>query len=216
MESYQKEFIKFAIEKNALRFGKFQLKSGRISPYFFNSGLFNDGESLSELGKFYAAAVEQAKLDFDLIYGPAYKGIPLASALSIALQEHYHVSYPFCFNRKEEKDHGEGGTTFGAEIRGRVLIVDDVISAGTSIDESINIINSKNGNVIGAVIAVDRQEKGRGAKSAIRELEQRHNIKVLSIIGLDKIIDYLSEDDELNDYSDAINAYQAKFGVTDT
>ena len=214
MEQYQKEFIEFAIEKQVLRFGEFTLKSGRISPYFFNSGLFNDGKSLSELGKFYAAAVKHSGIEFDMIYGPAYKGIPLASTMAIAFQEQYQTSYPFCFNRKEVKDHGEGGNTFGADIDGRVLIIDDVISAGTSIRESIDIISSKGGKTIGAVVAVDRQEKGQGEKSAIQEVEQVHDIKVISIISLDQIISYLTDHAEMNKHLDAIHAYKAKYGCS--
>ena len=213
MEQYQKEFIEFAIEKQVLRFGEFTLKSGRISPYFFNSGLFNDGKSLSELGKFYAAAVKHSGIEFDMIYGPAYKGIPLASTMAIAFEEQYQINYPFCFNRKEIKDHGEGGNTFGADIKGRVLIIDDVISAGTSIRESLEIIDSKGGKAVGAIVAVDRQERGLGPKSAIQEVEQVHNIKVLSIISLDQIIIYLDDHGEMKEHLDAINAYKAKYGA---
>ena len=192
MEQYQKEFIEFAIAKQVLRFGEFTLKSGRVSPYFFNTGLFNDGQSLSELGKYYAAAVKQSGIDFDMIYGPAYKGIPLASTMTIAFQETHQTNYPFCFNRKEIKDHGEGGITFGADIQGKVLIIDDVISAGTSIRESIEIIDTKGGTTVGAVVAVDRQERGQGSLSAIQEVEQLHNIQVTCIISLEHIIAYLN------------------------
>ena len=214
MEQYQKEFIEFAIQKKVLRFGEFKLKSGRISPYFFNSGLFNDGKSLAELGKFYAAAVNHADIEFDMIYGPAYKGIPLASSMAIAFQEQYQTSYPFCFNRKEIKDHGEGGITFGAEIQGHVLIIDDVISAGTSIRESIDIIKTQGGETVGAVVAVDRQERGQGDRSAIQEVEQDYQINVINIIGLDQIINYLSEHQEMRPHLDAINAYKAEYGVS--
>ena len=213
MEQYQKEFIEFAIEKQVLCFGDFKLKSGRISPYFFNSGLFNDGKSLAELGKYYTAAVNHAGLEFDMIYGPAYKGIPLASTMAIAFQDQYQISYPFCFNRKEIKDHGEGGITFGADIDGRVLIIDDVITAGTSIRESMEIISSKGGAAVGAVVAVDRQERGKGEKSAIQEVEQLHKIKVISIISLDHIITYLTEHGEMQEYLDAINAYKMQYGT---
>ena len=216
MEHYQKEFIEFAIEKQVLCFGEFKLKSGRVSPYFFNSGLFNDGKSLAELGKFYAAAVKHAGLGFNMIYGPAYKGIPLASTMAIAFQEQYQINYPFCFNRKEIKDHGEGGITFGSEIQGRVLIIDDVISAGTSIRESMDIISAKNGTTVAAVVAVDRQERGQGERSAIQEVEQDHNIKVISIISLDQIINYLTEHGEMQPHLDAIQAYKAQYGVAKT
>jgi len=213
MEQYQKEFIEFAIEKQVLCFGEFKLKSGRISPYFFNSGLFNDGKSLSELGKYYALAVKHAALEFDMIYGPAYKGIPLASTMAVAFQEDHHINYPFCFNRKEIKDHGEGGITFGAEINGRVLIIDDVISAGTSIRESMDIISSKNGTTVGAVVAVDRQERGLGEQSAIQEVEQLHKIKVISIISLEHIVTYLADHGEMQAHLDAIKAYAGQYGA---
>lgn len=212
MEKYQKEFIEFAIEKQVLRFGEFTLKSGRVSPYFFNSGLFNDGKSLSELGKYYASAVKHAGVEFDMIYGPAYKGIPLASTMAIAFQEQHQESYPFCFNRKEVKDHGEGGITFGAEINGRVLIIDDVISAGTSIRESVSLINAKGGSTVAAVVAVDRQERGTGALSAIQEVEQLHNIQVINIINLDNIITFLADHGEMSEHLDAINSYKQEYG----
>jgi orotate phosphoribosyltransferase len=216
MEQYQKEFIGFAIEMQVLRFGEFTLKSGRISPYFFNSGLFNDGKSLSELGKYYASAVKHAGVQFDMIYGPAYKGIPLASTMAIAFQEQYQENYPFCFNRKEVKDHGEGGITFGADINGRVLIIDDVISAGTSIRESKELISAKGGSTVAAVVAVDRQERGEGPLSAIQEVEQLHNIQVISIVSLDNIISFLAEHGEMPEHLDAINSYKQEYGSTQT
>lgn len=216
MEQYQKEFIEFAIEKQVLRFGEFKLKSGRISPYFFNSGLFNDGKSLANLGKYYASAVIHAGIEFDMIYGPAYKGIPLASTMAIAFHEQYQTSYPFCFNRKEVKDHGEGGITFGAEISGRVLIIDDVISAGTSIRESVDIINTKGGRTVAAIVAVDRQELGKGRLSAIQEVEQLHQIQVISIVNLDNIITYLAEHGEMPEHLDAINEYKRQYGSMQT
>jgi orotate phosphoribosyltransferase len=216
MEQYQKEFIEFAIEKQVLRFGEFTLKSGRVSPYFFNSGLFNDGKSLAELGKYYAQAVKHSGIEFDMIYGPAYKGIPLASTMAIAFQEDHQSNYPFCFNRKEIKDHGEGGITFGADINGRVLIIDDVISAGTSIRESMKIISSKGGETMGAVVAVDRQERGQGEQSAIQEVEQLHKIKVISIISLEHIITYLTDHGEMQAHLDSINAYVKEYGAPNT
>jgi orotate phosphoribosyltransferase len=216
MEQYQKEFIEFAIEKQVLRFGEFTLKSGRVSPYFFNSGLFNDGKSLTELGKYYAQAVIHSGLEFDMIYGPAYKGIPLASAMAIAFQEQHKISYPFCFNRKEIKVHGEGGITFGADINGRVLIIDDVISAGTSVRESIDIISTNGGTTVGAVVAVDRQERGLGEQSAIQEVEQQHKIRVISIISLEDIVTYLTDHGEMPAHLDAINAYRAQYGASNT
>ncbi|MBL1142151.1 MAG: orotate phosphoribosyltransferase [Proteobacteria bacterium] len=216
MEKYQKEFIEFAIEKQVLCFGEFKLKSGRISPYFFNSGLFNDGNSLAQLGKYYAQAVKHSSLEFDMIYGPAYKGIPLASTMAIAFQQDHQSNYPFCFNRKEIKDHGEGGITFGAEINGRVLIIDDVISAGTSIRESMEIITAKGGETVGAVVAVDRQERGLGDQSAIQEVEQVHNIKVISIISLEHIVAYLADHGEMQEHLDAITAYESQYGAVKT
>jgi len=216
MEQYQKEFIKFSIEKQVLCFGEFKLKSGRVSPYFFNSGLFNDGKSLAKLGQYYAEAVKHSGIEFDMIYGPAYKGIPLASTMAIAFQEVHQTNYPFCFNRKEVKDHGEGGITFGADINGRVMIIDDVISAGTSIRESMNIIDAKGGMTVGAVVAVDRQERGQGEQSAIQEVEQLHKIKVISIVSLEHIITYLAEHGEMQEHLDAINAYEMQYGVAKT
>lgn len=213
MEQYQKEFIEFAIEKQVLRFGEFTLKSGRISPYFFNTGLFNDGKSLAELGKYYAQAVKHSGIEFDMIFGPAYKGIPLASTMAIAFQEEHQLNYPFCFNRKEVKDHGEGGLTFGADINGRIMIIDDVISAGTAIRESMDIIDSKGGTTVAAVVAVDRQERGQGELSAIQEVEQQHQIKVISIISLENIISYLQDHGESQAHIDAINEYKQQYGV---
>jgi orotate phosphoribosyltransferase len=213
MEQYQKEFIEFAIAEQVLCFGEFKLKSGRVSPYFFNSGLFNDGKSLAELGKYYAQAVKHSGIEFDMIYGPAYKGIPLASTMAIAFQQDHQANYPFCFNRKEIKDHGEGGITFGSDINGRVLIIDDVISAGTSIRESMEIISSKGGSTVGAVVAVDRQERGLGEQSAIQEVEQLHNIKVISIVSLENIITYLTEHGEMQAHLDTIKAYKSQYGV---
>ncbi len=216
MEQYQKDFIEFAIDMQVLRFGEFTLKSGRISPYFFNSGLFNDGNSLAKLGRFYAAAVNHAGVEFDMIYGPAYKGIPLASTMAIAFNEIHNKSYPFCFNRKEVKDHGEGGITFGAEISGKVLIIDDVISAGTSVRESIDIISKLGGSTIGAVVAVDRQERGQGETSAIQEVEQVHGINVISIIKLENIVQYLQEHGEMQSHLDAIETYREQYGTAKT
>ncbi len=216
MEQYQKEFIEFAIEMQVLRFGEFTLKSGRVSPYFFNSGLFNDGKSLSALGKYYASAVKHTGVQFDMIYGPAYKGISLASTMAIAFHEQYQENYPFCFNRKEVKDHGEGGITFGADINGRILIIDDVISAGTSIRESKELISAKGGDTVAAVVAVDRQERGEGPLSAIQEVEQLHKIQVISIVSLDDIIAYLIDHGEMPEHLDAISSYKQQYGSVQT
>ncbi len=212
MEKYQKEFIELAIKKKALCFGEYKLKSGRISPYFFNTGLFNDGESLTKLGRFYAAALQNSEIKFDMIYGPAYKGIPLASTMAISFHEIFGKNYPFCFNRKEIKDHGEGGFTFGAEIQNRVIIIDDVISAGTSINESINIIQPKGGTVVGAIVAVNRQERGEGKKSAIQEAEEKFNIKIISIVSLNDIITYIDEHDTYKKHLKSLNHYIQQYG----
>ena len=212
MEKYQKEFIEFAIERKALCFGEYKLKSGRISPYFFNTGSFNDGESLSKLGRFYAEALHKAEIKFDMIYGPAYKGIPLASATAISFHEVFDNNYPFCFNRKEIKDHGEGGGVIGAEIHNRVIVIDDVISAGTSIKESIDIVHSKGGAVIGAIVAVNRQERGEGKKSAIQEAQEKYKIKIISIVSLNDIISFISKNDNLKKHLEAINTYSMQYG----
>ena len=212
MEKYQKEFIEFAIERKALCFGEYKLKSGRISPYFFNTGSFNDGESLAKLGRFYAEALHKAEIKFDMIYGPAYKGIPLASATAISFHEVFDNNYPFCFNRKEIKDHGEGGTIFGAEIHNRVIVIDDVISAGTSIKESIDVVHSKGGTVIGAIVAVNRQEQGEGKKSAIQEAQEKYKIKIISIVSLNDIISFISKNDNLKKHLEAINNYSMQYG----
>ena len=172
MQAYQREFIRFAIERGVLRFGEFTLKSGRTSPYFFNAGLFNSGSALAQLGRFYASAVIESGLDFDVIFGPAYKGIPLGAATAIALAEQHQRDLPWCFNRKEAKDHGEGGTLVGAPLTGRVLIVDDVITAGTAIREVMQIIRAQNAEAAGVLIALNRQERGQGELSAIQEVER--------------------------------------------
>jgi len=213
MLPYQEEFIEFAIRKNVLRFGEFKLKSGRISPYFFNSGLFNDGESLCRLGKFYAAAIQAARLEFDMLFGPAYKGIPLVSSLAIALHQDHNRPVPYCFNRKEAKDHGEGGVILGAPLAGRVLIIDDVITAGTSVRESVSLVEAAKARVVAVVIALDRQERGTGELSAIQEIEQTLGIPVISILSLDALIEYLGNVADLTQYLDKIQEYRAKFGA---
>jgi orotate phosphoribosyltransferase len=213
MEDYQREFIDFAIGKQALCFGEFTLKSGRISPYFFNSGLFNDGSSLSRLGNYYASAIQHSGIEFDMLFGPAYKGIPLVSATAIALAELYQRDYPYCFNRKEAKDHGEGGITFGAPLNGRVLIIDDVISAGTSVNLSVDIITSANTVPVGAAVTLNRQECGKGTLSAIQEVEQVHGISVISIITLNNIIEYLQDDPRMQENLEAISNYRECYGA---
>lgn len=197
MEPFQKEFIEFAIKKKALQFGDFTLKSGRKSPYFFNTASFQDGESLTKLGEFYAAAIEHAGLVFDMLYGPAYKGIPLISSTAIALNQKHQKNYPYCFNRKEIKDHGEGGMIVGTPLSGHILIVDDVISSGTSIDEAMQIISAQ-ANVVAVIVAMDRQECGinesSSGLSAMQTIAKKHGIDVKSIIKLDDIINYLKKE----------------------
>lgn len=213
MQDYQKEFLDFAIDIGVLRFGEFTLKSGRISPYFFNSGLFNTGVSLARLGRYYAQAVVDSGIDFDMIYGPAYKGIPLASALAIALADHHDRDIPYCFNRKEAKDHGEGGIIVGAPLAGRALIIDDVISAGTSVRESVEIINAAGAQPAGVVIALDRQERGKGETSAIQEVERDYGLKVASIVGLNNLVEYLDGQDGQAEVLAAIQGYRSEYGV---
>ena len=196
MEQYQKDFVDFTLETGVLKFGEFTLKSGRISPYFFNAGLFNKGSHLSELGKFYAQAIEASALKFDVLFGPAYKGIPLAAASSIALNDSFNHNVPYSFNRKEVKDHGEGGSIVGHPLEGDILIIDDVITAGTAIREAQDIIQNCGANAKGVIVALDRQEKGKGELSAIQEVEQIFGITVLSIINLSHIIDYLKTSDD--------------------
>jgi len=213
MEKYQQEFIEFALQIGVLRFGEFTLKSGRISPYFFNAGLFNSGKSLAQLGRYYAQTIVDSKLQVDVLYGPAYKGIPLAAATAIALADHHGIDMPYAFNRKEAKDHGEGGIIVGAPLQGKVLIIDDVISAGTSVRESIDIISANNAEPAGVVIALDRQEKGQGETSAIQEVENNYGLKVASIIQLQLLIEFLERQSDMRDSLQAINAYREKYGV---
>ena len=213
MQAYQQEFLEFAIDVGVLRFGEFTLKSGRISPYFFNSGLFNTGASLARLGRFYAQAIVDSGIEFDTIYGPAYKGIPLAASLAIAMADHHGRDMPYCFNRKEAKDHGEGGLIVGAELKGRVLIIDDVISAGTSVRESVEIIQAAGAQPAGVVIALDRQERGKGETSAIQEVERDYNLSVASIVGLKDLIEYLAAQAGQDEALAAIRAYQQEYGV---
>ena len=215
MKPYQQQFIEFALQTGVLRFGEFTLKSGRTSPYFFNSGLFNSGDSLAKLGRFYAQAIIESGLEFDVLFGPAYKGIPLASTTVIALADQYQRDVPYVFNRKEVKDHGEGGQLVGAELKGNILIIDDVISAGTSVRESVEIIKSAGATPAGVVIALDRQERGKGDLSAIQEVQQQHQIPVTSIISLNDLLGYLaqSEDSQLKAFLPAVEAYRNQYGV---
>lgn len=213
MEKYQKDFLSFAIDIGVLKFGEFTLKSGRQSPYFFNSGLFNTGRSLAQLGSFYAQAIMRSNVEFDLIYGPAYKGIPLASALAIALANDYQKDLPYAFNRKEVKDHGEGGIIVGSPLQGKVLIIDDVISAGTSVRESIDIISAQGAQPAAVIIALDRQEVGKGDKTAIQEVEQEFGIPVVSIVCLGDLINYLEQQKDMQQSVAAIKEYREKYGV---
>ena len=212
MEQYQKDFVDFTLETGALKFGQFILKSGRISPYFFNAGLFNTGSHLSQLGKFYAQAIEASNLKFDVLFGPAYKGIPLATAASIALNDSFNRNVPYSFNRKEVKDHGEGGSIVGHPLEGDILIIDDVITAGTAIREAQDIITTNGAKTKGVIVALDRQEKGKGELSAIQEVEQIFGITVLSIINLSHIINYL-KDSKIDDTLKSIEDYRSKYGV---
>ena len=205
-------FVQFALNQGVLRFGSFVTKSGRTSPYFFNAGLFNDGESLMKLGEFYAAAILKSGVQFDMLFGPAYKGITLAASISIALARQGH-NFPYAYNRKEAKDHGEGGTIVGAPLQGRVLIVDDVISAGTSVRESVQMIKAAGATPAGVVIAIDRQERGLGELSAVQEVEKDSGMPVIKIASLADLITYLNDAPELASYKVAVEGYRAKYGV---
>lgn len=213
MQAYQRDFIRFAIERGVLRFGQFTLKSGRTSPYFFNAGLFDSGLALAQLGRFYAAAIVDSGIDFDVLFGPAYKGIPLAATTAVALAEHHQRDLPWCFNRKEAKDHGEGGTLVGAPLNGRVLIVDDVITAGTAIREVMQIIQGQGAQAAGTLIALNRQERGQSELSAIQEVERDFGMPVVSIVSLEQVLEYLAEDAELKQYLPAVEAYRAEYGI---
>ena len=206
------QFISFAIKKEVLRFGEFKTKAGRISPYFFNAGLFNDGESLMKLGEFYAAAILESGVQFDMLFGPAYKGITLAASIAIALARQGH-NLPYAYNRKEVKDHGEGGTIVGAPLKGRVLIVDDVISAGTSVRESVQMIKSAGATPAGVAIAIDRQERGLGELSAVQEVERDNEMPVIKIASLADLISYLNDAPELASYKAAVKQYRQTYGV---
>ncbi|EIJ42103.1 orotate phosphoribosyltransferase [Beggiatoa alba B18LD] len=213
LQSYQQEFLDFAIQRQVLRFGNFTLKSGRQSPYFFNAGLFNTGSAMAQLGRYYAATIQQSGIEFDMLFGPAYKGIPLVVATSIALADHYQRDFPFAFNRKEAKDHGEGGTIVGAPLQGRVLLIDDVISAGTAIRESMQIIQTAGAQLAGVVISLNRQERGQGTLSAIQEVEQSYQTRVLSIVTLKELMTYLQEQPNQTETITAIQAYRAMYGI---
>ena len=213
MQDYQREFIELSLQAEVLRFGEFKLKSGRSSPYFFNAGLFNNGRALARLGQYYADAIVDSGIQFDVLFGPAYKGITLAASCAIALANKHDRSVPYCFNRKEAKDHGEGGNLIGAPLAGKVLIIDDVITAGTAIRESMNIIEAAGAQAAGVVIALNRQERGQGTRSAIQEVEDRYQIPVISIVSLEHLIAYIAQNSKYAQYLPAIKAYRAEYGI---
>ena len=214
MEQYQKDFVDFTLETGVLKFGEFTLKSGRVSPYFFNAGLFNTGSHLSELGKFYAQAIEASGLMFDVLFGPAYKGIPLAAAASIALNDSFNKNIPYSFNRKEVKDHGEGGSIVGHPLEGDILVIDDVITAGTAIREAQDIISSNRAITKGVIVALDRQEKGNSELSAIQEVEQIFGVSVISIINLSHIIEHLKSVNN-EQILQKIESYRSQYGINE-
>lgn len=213
MQSYKTQFIELALSVGALRFGSFTLKSGRTSPYFFNSGLFNTGHSAAQLGRFYAATVIDAGIGFDVLFGPAYKGIPLVALTAAALAEHHHQDVPYCFNRKEAKAHGEGGQIVGAELTGRALILDDVMTAGTAIRESVAVIETAGARPAGVIIALDRQERGAGKQSAVQEVQERFGVPVASIVGMRDLIAHLQQTPELGGFLPQMEAYREEFGI---
>ncbi len=213
MQDYRQEFLEFALEHEVLRFGEFTLKSGRASPYFFNAGLFNSGAALAKLGRLYAHAVVESGIGFDMLFGPAYKGIPLVSVTAAALAEHHGRDLPWCFNRKEAKDHGEGGLLVGAPLAGRVLIIDDVITAGTAVRESLNIIRQAGATPTGLIIALDRQERGQQGKSAIAELRETEHVEVAAIARLEDIITWLQNRPDLTFALTALQEYRQRYGA---
>ncbi len=216
MQAYQQEFLEFAISQKVLRFGEFTLKSGRKSPYFFNAGLFNTGKALAKLGQFYATAIQASGIDIELLFGPAYKGIPLVATTAIALSEQHQRDLPYAFNRKEIKNHGEGGNIVGAPLAGRILLIDDVISAGTAIREAVEIIETaEDATLAGVIIALNRQERGKTELSAIQEIEQQYKIPVISIVNLEDLITYIEQSlDDKHKHLSAIQEYRDKYGTT--
>ena len=214
MKTYKRNFLELAMKLGVLKFGEFTLKSGRKSPYFFNAGLFNTGQSIADLGQYYANAIVDSGIEFDMIFGPAYKGIPLATISAVALAEHHQINKPFSYNRKESKQHGEGGVIVGAPLNGKVLIIDDVITAGTAVKEAFNLIENSNAKIAGLIISLDRQEIGVSGKSAIQELEDNLNIPVVSIAKLDDLIELIKISDDLKVHLSSIIKYQEQFGIT--
>ena len=213
MQDYQKAFIEFALERQVLRFGEFTLKSGRTSPYFFNAGLFNTGRDLARLGQFYAQALVNAGVEYDVLFGPAYKGIPIATTTAVALADKHNIDTPYCFNRKEAKTHGEGGNLVGSELTGRVMLVDDVITAGTAIRESMLLLEQNQASLAGVLIALDRQEKGKGELSAIQEVERDFSTQVISIVSLADLITYLQDKPDMATSLQQITAYRKQYGI---
>ncbi|MFU2059666.1 orotate phosphoribosyltransferase [Avibacterium volantium] len=213
MQGYKIDFIKFALSRNVLKFGEFTLKSGRISPYFFNAGLFNTGADLARLGEFYAAAIQASGLDYDVIFGPAYKGIPISTTVSVALFKQYGIDKPVCFNRKEAKDHGEGGNLIGSPLQGKVLLVDDVITAGTAIREAMDLIAQNQATLSAVVIALNRKERGKGTLSAIQEVERDYQCNVLSIVDFDDLMQFIEQDPAYQQYLPAMHAYREQYGI---
>ena len=213
MQDYQREFLEFALDTGVLRFGEFTLKSGRVSPYFFNAGRFNTGAALARLGRYYARAIVDSGIGFDVLFGPAYKGIPLAAVTAAALYDRHDRDVAYAFNRKEAKAHGEGGTIVGHPLEGKVLIIDDVITAGTAIRESMEIINAQGATPAGVVIALDRQERGQGERSAIQEVEQQHGIPVAAIVRLEHLVEFLEEKKDSPEMLEAIRSYRHRYGV---
>jgi len=213
MQQYQRDFIQLAIEQEVLCFGEFTLKSGRVSPYFFNAGKFQSGAALAALGRFYADAIVASKVGYDVVFGPAYKGIPLAATTAVALADQHHQDMPYCFNRKEAKNHGEGGTLVGAPLKGNILIIDDVITAGTAVREVMTIIEQAGAKPAAVVIGLNRQEKGTGELSAIQEVERDYGIPVVSIVSLSDVITYLEDLDGQGDMVEKIRLYRDTYGV---
>ena len=213
MEQYKRDFIEFALSRNVLKFGEFTLKSGRKSPYFFNAGLFNSGADLARLGEFYAAAIQASAVDFDVVFGPAYKGIPIGTSVSVALFNRYDIDKPVCFNRKEVKDHGEGGNLIGSPLQGKILLVDDVITAGTAIRESMELISANKAELTAVLIALNRKERGKGELSAIQEVERDYQCQVLSIIDLDDLMQFIEQDPRYSSHLPEMRSYRAEFGV---
>jgi orotate phosphoribosyltransferase len=215
LQPYQRDFIAFAIEQGVLKFGEFTLKSGRVSPYFFNAGLFQTGRALAKLGRFYAQAIVDSSLKADVLFGPAYKGIPLAAVTAAALADHHDLDMPYSFNRKEAKTHGEGGNIVGAPLSGDILIIDDVITAGTAIREVMGLIEQSGARAGGVIIALDRQERGQGEQSAIQEVQSQYGVPVVSIVSLEQVLTYLEEQSgsDLSSHAEAVRAYRDRYGI---